>query len=152
LLALIIFQGCQYNPYASSFTTEKPQAADVVGVYELKEQTVNRKGLAALNGKLCSIDLRADGRFTARSVPLMMDSPPADFFEKLVSTTGTWRIDPVGGGGSPGRVWTHWGVYLVSKDMSLEPLGLTGKKSPYGLIITLGDPDSGTVMLFKKVR
>lgn len=82
----------------------------------LTRQTLTPDGLAALQGKRCTIELRADGTFTATNVP----------------------------------PWKHWGVYLESDAVDLDPPGLTGRKPPYGLIYTLGDPDSGDAMIFER--
>ena len=34
----------------------------------------------------------------------------------------------------------------------MQPVGLTGKKPPFGLIFTLGDPDSGDAMMLARVK
>lgn len=44
------------------------------------------------------------------------------------------------------------GVSLKSDDADLDSSGLTGRKPPYGLIYTLGDPDSGKAMIFERTR
>lgn len=45
-----------------------------------------------------------------------------------------------------GESETHWGVRLGSPPSAFA--GFTGDKPPYGLIFTIGDPDTGTVMIF----
>jgi len=151
LLPLIV--GCQYDPYAHLFTTEKPQSADVVGRYSLTKQTVVAGGLSAMKGQSCCVELRADGTFTAANVPPWDgDSPGTTFFDELRSGTGTWRIDNVGSvDDGHGPLKTHWGIHLdVDSHVRLRSAGLTGKKPPYGLIFTLGDPDSGMVMILER--
>jgi len=103
---------------------------------------------------MCMIDLRADGSFTATNVPPWeLDSPGMNFFSALVSGSGKWRIDSVGSIDDGSRpLKTHWGVYLDSDTAKMMPAGLTGQKPPYGLIFTLGDPDSGDAMIFQKAK
>lgn len=152
LSLLLLIQGCQYDPYAHLFTTEKPEPADVVGRYVLTDQTVVAGGLSTMNEKSCVVELQADGTFTAANVPPWeLGSPPASLLSKLLSGSGTWRIDSVGSVDDGwGPLKTHWGVYLDSRDAKMMPVGLTGQAPPYGLIFTLGDPDSGTVMILAK--
>ncbi len=155
LLALLLLTAsCQYDPHAHLYTTKKPQPADVVGRYVLTDQTVVAGGVSALQGKPCVIDLRADGTFTATNVPPWeTDSPGTDFFNTLLSGSGTWRIDSVGSVDDGGRpLKTHWGVYLDSQTVKMEPVGLTGQKPQYGLIFTLGDPDSGDAMILERTE
>ncbi|HZO86063.1 MAG TPA: hypothetical protein VFC26_12665, partial [Verrucomicrobiae bacterium] len=74
-------------------------------------------------------------------------------FDTLISGSGTWRIDSVGSvddGRKPLK--THWGVYLDSSATKFDAVGLTGPKPPYGLICTLGDPDSGEALILERKK
>lgn len=146
--------GCQYDPYAHLYTTEKPEASAVAGRYKLKDQTVSAGGLSALHGKTSIVELRADRTFIATNVPpQQLGSPGTDFFNTLLSDSGTWRLDAVGGVDSGwGSIKTNWGIYFDSKAARISAAALTGKKPPYGLIFTLGDPDSGQAMILEKER
>lgn len=108
--------------------------------------------MSALGGRTSTVELLADGRFTANNVPPQSsETPDARLFKKLLSGSGNWRIDSVGGiDNGLGREQTHWGVYLESPMVHIEAAGLTGTKPPYGLIFTLGDPDSGQAMFFER--
>jgi len=152
--ALLTFLACQYDPHAHLYTTQEPQPADLPGHYALVTQTLTRAGLAALHGKPCDIELRADGTFTARNIPPWQSGPPGEnFFSTLVSGSGRWRVDSVGAIDDGSRqLKTHWGIYLDSPAGKMEPVGLTGQKPPYGLIFTLGDPDSGDALIFEKTK
>jgi hypothetical protein len=154
LILTLLVQGCQYDPHARLYTTEEPQTTNVLGRYTLTSQTLTRDGLTGLRGKPCTIELRADGTFVATNVPPWQPGfPPTNFFDRLVSGSGTWRIDSVGSvddGRKPLK--THWGVYLDSPITKIEPVGLTGQKPPYGLIFTLGDPDSGDAMILERAK
>ncbi len=154
LTILLLAQGCQYDPYAHLYTTEKPQTADVAGLYMLASQTVTQGGLAAFQGKPCLIYLQADGTFTATNVPPWeLGSTGTNFFSSLLTASGTWRIDSVGSiDNGNGSLKTHWGVYLDSPSAKIKPVGLTGQKPPYGLIFTLGDPDGGEAMILERAK
>jgi hypothetical protein len=154
LTLLLVVTGCQYDPHAHLYTTDKPEATNVVGSYVLTSQSLTSGGLATLRGKTCSIELRADGTFIATNVPPWRDGfPPTNFFDTLISGSGTWRIDSVGSvddGRKPLK--THWGVYLDSPTAKFDAVGLRGAKPPYGLIYTLGDPDSGEALILEQKK
>lgn len=154
LLALLLALGCQYDPHARLYTLEEPQKTNVVGHYTLTSQTVTGGGLAALSGKVCAVELRADGTFAATNIPPWQSGfPKTNFFNTLISASGTWRIASVGSvddGRKPLK--THWGVELESPTLRPHPVGLTGSKPPYGLIYTLGDPDSGEAMILERTK
>jgi hypothetical protein len=136
------------------FTTEKPQASDVVGRYTLRNQTIMAGGLTALQGRSCVVNLAADGTFTATNVPeYTFGTPPTNFLNSLVSGSGTWQFDDVGSvDNGTGKLKTHWGVRLATEGEKMASPGFTGKKPPYGLIFTIGDPDSGTVMILERAK
>jgi len=154
LMLLLAVTGCQYDPHAHLYTTDKPETTNVVGKYVLASQTLTSGGLAALRDKVSSIELRGDGTFVASNVPPWQEGFPAtNFFDTLISGSGTWRIDSVGSvddGRKPLK--THWGVYLDSPAAKFDAAGLTSQKPPYGLIYTLGDPDSGQALILERKK
>lgn len=154
LVAIALLQGCQYDPYAHTFTTEKPQTNAVVGRYVLKDQTVVGGGLSAMQGRPCVVELAADGTFVATNVPpFVFGAPPMTSLSSLVSGRGTWQLDSVGGvDNGAGKIKTHWGAHLDSQSPQIQSPGFTGDKPPYGLIFTIGDPDSGTVMILEGAK
>jgi hypothetical protein len=150
--AFLACVSCRYDPYADLYTTQKPLSQDIVGRYKLVRQTVTRDGLPALGERRPTVELLADGKFIAINLP-----PPAapvrdaSFFGRLLSASGNWRIDSVGGvDNGIGRELTHWGVYLEASNADIEPAGLMGANPPYGLIFTVGDPDAGQAMVFER--
>lgn len=153
-LCVLLLAGCQYDPFASRYATKKPDAEDVAGRYELVKQTVKTQGPVALEGRPCFVELRADGTFTATNVPpWTLDTPGTDFFQSLISGTGTWRIAKVGLlDNGLGKTKTIWGVYLDSKQAKFMPANLTGNKPPHGLIFGLGDPDAGQAMILETAK
>lgn len=154
LVLMFLAAGCQDDPYARLCTTEKPQTNDVVGRYTLKDQTIVLGGAEAMKGRPCVVELAADGTFTATNVPpFSPGSPPINSLKLLVSGSGTWRLESVGAvDDGSGQLKTHWGVRLDSVAPKLDAPGLTSNQPPYGLIYSIGDPDSGTVMLFERAN
>ena len=153
LVLVLLAAGCQSDPYAPLLTTAEPQSSDLVGRYVLIKQTLTSEGLAPLEGKICSLELRDDGTFLATNLPPWQEGlPDDDFFTELVSGEGVWRIDSVGGIAShaTGKGETVWGVYLDSNTVEFQPAGLMQNQPPYQLIYTLGDPDSGQVLILER--
>ena len=154
ILTIPLLFGCQYDPFAHRYATEKPSEADVAGSYELVQQTVTTQGLAAMEGRPCEVELHANGTFAATNIPpRVLDAPGKDFFHTLISGTGTWRIDKVGSlDNGFGKLKPIWGVYLDSNQAEFISANLTRNSSPHGLIFGLGDPDAGQVMILEKVK
>lgn len=149
---LLLLAGCPSDPNVDFYTTVEPAAADVAGRYTLTGQTVAAGGLAALKGKECWIELRDDGTFTATNVPSSgSDREDKEFFGTLVSSSGKWKIDAVGSISNYGKKpKTHWGVVFETEEPDIMHMGLTGTTAPFGLLITVGDPDSAKVLVFEK--
>ncbi len=153
LAALALLAGCQYDPYARTFTTEKPETSAVVGRYVLTKQTVVNGGLPAMQGRPCVVELAADGTFKATNVPPRWQGGTAlSSLDLLVSGSGTWRLAELGSvAGGFRKAKPYWGVVLESRGAYvLESAKLTGAKPPYGLIFTIGDGDAGTAMILEK--
>lgn len=151
---LLLISGCQYDPYVEVYTTTKPEKADVAGRYMLTQQTIQPGGLSVFKEDSSVIELRDDGTFTATNLPAQ-DSEPGDekFFSKLVSGSGTWQIDVVGSianGGRPPK--QQFGVQFESENANFKQVGFSGSAPPFGLIITLGDPDGGHVMIYERAK
>jgi len=151
LAVALILCGCQRNPYAHIFTTDKPEPSRVVGRYLLQDQTLVSGGTTAMHGRTCEVVLSADGTFAATNVPpFEFGAPEISSLDSLVSGSGRWRIESVGSiDNGFGKPKTHWGVRLGSVGHPLAFAGFTGQEAPYGLIFTIGDPDSGTVMILR---
>jgi len=149
---VLLIAGCPFDPNVDFYTTVEPAAADVAGRYTLTGQTVAGGGLAVLKGKECWVELRDDGTFTATNVPPSgSDREGEEFFGTLVSSSGKWKIDSVSSiANAGGKPKTHWGVVFETEEPDIMHMGLTGAAPPYGLLITVGDPDSAKVLVFEK--
>ena len=146
-LTMILLAGCQYDPHGDLYLTTEPKAEDVVGTYVLERFDFPQK--ITIAHRNVEVELHADGTFTATNVPpWVLGEPDAPFFSTLLSGTGNWEKAKIGildPGSHP-----MWGVYLRTPDNRIHPAHFTGKKPPYGLIFTLGDPDSGNAILLKR--
>ena len=146
VLIPIALVGCQYDPHANLYTTNEPKVEDSVGTYVL-----DRFDLPIDTSKVqCDVvvELHADGTFAATNIPpWKMDDVTTNFFSQLLNGSGKWEKDTLGTLDDSKRIW---GVYLRTPDNRFHPVDFTGSKPPYGLIFTLGDPDSGYAVLLKK--
>lgn len=147
VLCSLLLVGCQWDPHAPLYTTAEPKTADMVGTYVLDALHLPPAARGAQPEVV--VELRADGTFTAKNVPpWRVDPLDARFLASLVSGEGRWQKSPVGTRGPEGA--EIWGVYLHTPDKGLLPAKLTGSKPPYGLIFTLGDPDSGHAVILSR--
>lgn len=143
-LALV---GCQYDPHANLYTTSEPKAEDIVGTYVL--DAFHLPPEVGSSRPDVRIELYADGTFTATNVPpLEFSTPGTNFFASLLTAAGKWEKDTLGTL-DPGQK-RIWGIYLRTSDSKIHPANFTGDKPPYGLIFTLGDPDSGHAVLLRR--
>ncbi|MEW6305009.1 MAG: hypothetical protein AB1705_16155 [Verrucomicrobiota bacterium] len=147
IVGSLLLAGCQYDPHAHLYTTGEPKTEDVVGTY-----TLERWHLPPEVGNArpdVTVELRVDGTFAATNVPHWeLEMPGTNFFASLLSGTGTWEKATLGTL-DPGSK-RIWGVHLRSPDHRFHPANFSGDKPPYGLIFTLGDPDSGHAVILKR--
>jgi hypothetical protein len=141
--------GCQYDPYATDLTIKEPALKDIFGTYYFEEQTVrNIDGLMAK--KDASINLNADGTYLMTNIPDLTGKQNMKDI-KLISAWGQWEMTTVSGVDNGwGHVKQAWGIRLTAVTESLSTIGFMGEAPNYKLIITYGDPDAGTVMIFAK--
>jgi hypothetical protein len=144
-LALLL-TGCQYDPHADLYTTNEPNTDDIAGTYVLDKFDLPMDSSKAPHD--VEIEIRRDGTFTATNIPpWKMGEASTNFFSQLLSGDGKWEKDTVGTRSDSKRIW---GIDLRTPDNRFAPAALTGEKPPYGLIFTLGDPDSGQAVLLRK--
>jgi hypothetical protein len=145
LFIALVLAGCQHDPHAHLYTTTEPKNEDVVGVYVLDQFHLSLEaGTAHPDVK---VELRADGTFTATNVPpSKIETIDKTFFHSLQSGSGKWEKAQTGMLDSK----TIWGVNLNTPDNRFYPASFTGDKPPYGMIFTLGDPDSGDAIILKR--
>lgn len=133
-------------PPPELYVTTQPKQEDVVGIYQVKQQTITTNGLAVFGDRMCQLDLRPDGSFSVTNYPQW---PYATAF---ISTTGHWRCATIGGVYIRGRSQNFWGIVFSDSDTRIDPLALRSKGAPYDLMLTYGDGDDGTVMTFGRKK
>jgi hypothetical protein len=150
----LLVAGCQYDPYAHLLTTSEPKQEDVVGSYELTQQNIVSGDLEFLQGRRCVLDLHSDGTFSITNYPFWSEafSMTNSKLKSFISQTGRWSCAEVGGVSDGKTYKRNWGIQFSNTTTNLDSLALTGQAPPYGLIMTYGDPDSGTVMIFERKK
>ena len=79
LLALMTLSGCQYDPHAHTYTTEKPSVGDIEGEYELS-QIYMESYAAGIREKIQAlpspptVHIYPDGRLTASNFPYFSET------------------------------------------------------------------------------
>jgi hypothetical protein len=136
-------------PPAEYYVTSQPKLDGIPGRYRLIQQTVNKQGLAILDGRECVIELHADGTFVATNYPQWLQSSATPEF---ISTTGRWSCETIpvsyNGHSCYGIVFSESGR---KESERIAPLALRSDGSPYNLMLDCGgDPDEGKVMTFGK--
>ena len=146
-LASLAVVGCQYDPHANFYTTNEPKAEEVVGTYVL--DAFHLPPEVGSSRPAVVVELHADGTFAATNVPPWeLGTPGTNFFTSLLTATGKWERDALA---TLDAGQKHiWGVQLRTPDSKIHPAYFTGNKPPYGLIFTLGDPDSGHAVILRK--
>jgi len=141
---------CSYAPFADRITTVEPQAVDVVGVYVLSMHTMVPDRTAAPKPGSARIELFGDGTYTATGFPVWTAHELSGYeVQDIISQKGTWQVCSAGSVNDD----TAWGVCLnpAFDNLSITP-DLTHNEPPYGLLFTYGDPDSGNVVEFVRVK
>ena len=147
IILLLALNSCQFDPHAQLLTTNEPAREDVIGTYVV-DRILLPKNLIVGNLNT-TVELHADGTFTAINVPPPIDFlPKSDFNSVLIQSTGKWEIGKTGTQDPGAR--PIWGVYLRDQSIKLLSANFTGEKMPYGLLFQIGDPDSGYAIVLKK--
>jgi hypothetical protein len=158
LVTLLYISGCQYDPHAHAYTTQKPSVKDIEGEYEFSEIYMESyaPGIRDKVHKLASlptVHIYPDGRLTASNFPYFSETRQGfEYrFEDFRSLDTTWEQAVVGGiGDGSGKILDHQGLSLSKLPLHLSSVGFTGTKKIDGLIFGFGDPDSGDAIIFRK--
>ena len=149
--------GCQYDPFADSYTQKKPLASDIPGTYVLSDQTLNDMPidkLTARNGSKSSphqLILYSNGTFSMINMPVWAGdwankSIDEWSISKFQSGSGRWKIEVTRMGDDA----DYWGLTFTSPNISVGNATFSGEKSPYDIIFGYGDPDEGNAMIYEK--
>ena len=157
--AFILAVGCQYNPHAHRFSTHKPAIEEAAGTYVLADVFVDSVK-AGLNKEIggyaatSQIVLRNDG--TARLIRFPVFLAPDSFhytYQGPEDLEARWAIDSTGTVSSGGdHSKTIYGIHFTFPDgrALFDNPTFTGSPRVDGMIFTLGDPDQGEILGFRK--
>ena len=153
-LALVVLGGCQYDPWANDFLTAQPSEKDLVGTYTVDHDSQQRKIRLQPSKQTLRIDNTSRivllDSHTAQFLRVPEESPDLKGLPCSVTGKGSWKLV------KNDKFYTIQ-AYVANeepntpcKDAFGYELMLYGKKPPYKLHITLGDPDSGDAVQFEK--
>jgi len=153
-VSLALLVGCQYDPWADRFLTARPSEEDVAGTYVIDADSQKRNIKLALpqdNGNFAidhSAQIVLSGDHKAQFIHV-----PEDYRGKAacsVTGRGSWHL-------GKNDSFSVVRASIVNEEPNSPCKGdfayelmLYGKRSPYKLHITIGDPDSGDAVQFEK--
>ena len=154
-ILLILLTSCLYSSYADEYLTEEPRIEDIVGVYKFDKQTVNYNlDKDKIRSRHPTIIIKADKTYKIKEIPFFRVSATGENnYMNGVTRKGEWTLETIGSvdyGSS--EIKKHWGILLDSAPEKINSTGLLGKNKADGIIFRYGDPDEGSVMIFRKEK
>jgi hypothetical protein len=152
MLSFVLLVGCQYDPWADRFLTAQPAEKDVVGRYVIDADSKKRTIKLPMShstfpiGHSAKIVLSADYKAEFIHVPEDYNGEAAC----SVTGRGSWRLGKNDSFSVVRASIVNEGPNSQCKGDFAYELMLYGKKAPYKLHITIGDPDSGDAVQFEK--
>lgn len=157
--AFILTAGCQYNPHAHRFSTHMPAIEEAAGTYVLADVFVDSVK-AGLNKEIggyaatSQIVLRNDGTASFLRFPVFLTPDSLHYtYQGPVDLEARWAIEPNGtvssGGDDSQTVFGVRFTFADGRDLFDTPT-FTGSPGVDGMIFTLGDPDQGEILGFRK--
>jgi len=154
VLSLVLLVGCQHDPWADRFLTFQPSEEDVAGTYVIDADSQKRNiKLPQNNGTFPighSAQIVLSGDHNAQFIHV-----PEDYRGEVacsVTGRGSWHL-------GKNDSFSVVRASIVNEEPNSPCKGdfayelmLYGKRSPYKLHITIGDPDSGDAVQFEKQR
>ena len=137
-----------------------PESVDLVGRYQLIAwQSCIPADVAATKNANAdySIELHADGTFTATNVPRALPSDGSDTGDRLeAAVTGQWHVDVVAGtgeyvGGADGFARVQFTSDPTISSANLMH-GVLDEGPPYRLVFVLGDRTEGDGLTFRRIE
>lgn len=140
---VLVASSCGYDPHTAVVVIEEPKPEDVDGVDGIDEETIAWSTLDANRVRLCRVELRSDGTFVARNIPVshFASTSPGELGDR----TGTWSI----GIASGNEHETDWGVHLETHGHRIAA-NLADDRPPHRLVFSLGDPDAGDAIFLQR--
>ena len=151
-LPLVLLLGCQHDPWANRFATAQPSEKEVAGTYAVDAASLKRRINLPMTNSVLPIDASARIVLSNDHTAAFVNVPEDYQGAKPCSVTGrgSWTL---GKNGSfsvvKARISNEETNSPCEGDFGYE-LMLYGKKSPYKLHVTIGDPDHGYAVQFEK--
>ena len=131
-LACTLLAGCQHDPFAHTYSTRKPKASDLAGMWTI-DYGQTTCGPVRASTAPSSLNLSTNGTFT------WTGCPATGHFDSFRVGGGEWSIQ---------RHQEWWALSLSWKKSSFsEELMIRRDTPPYLLNLTVGDPDQGEVVV-----
>ena len=139
---------CQYDPFAHEFTKVRPEKGTLVGVYELDAESAEmlRRKYKVIPPSSRFV-LRGDGTFSITDVPTCWRELKA-CSSATETADGTWQV---------AKIDEWWEVRLhctkiegAASDYT-HGANVRGNHPPQLLHFTVGDPDLGDALAFRKI-
>lgn len=147
-IAVLLLVACQYDPFAHEYTTRKPVEDTLIGRYVPDDESRERlRGRFKIElGSSSELLLRSDRTFLATHLPRCW-SDVSDCVPGWEDWEGTWSLEQ-------DQRWWAAGLHILSRNGKPEnyrmPATLRGNAPPYILHLTIGDPDSGDALAFRR--
>lgn len=148
LLLMAVSIACQYDPFTHEFTRVKPTAEDLIGQYELDNESIEMLRRHDLPKPASRFVLQGDGTFTMSDVPTCW----REVFEcslDLESAKGTWQVVKE-------NEWWVVRLHLTKIQSKTTDYGMVahvrGDHTPRLLHFAVGDPDAGQALAFRKLQ
>jgi hypothetical protein len=91
LLLLVVSMACQYDPFAHEFTSVKPTDEDLIGQYDLDDESIEMLRQHDLPRPSSRFVLQRDGTFAISDVPTCWRDAVECSLD-LESASGTWQV------------------------------------------------------------
>jgi hypothetical protein len=150
--------GCQYDPWADGFLKYQPAEGELVGTYRVDSGTLARRISIPMSTKNLTVSRDSEIVLSANHEVQFIRVPEVaedDTQTCIINGTGSWQL-------TQNSDYVVVNVQIQRKDYgqpvdACQPtyygeLMLYGKKAPYKLHITIGDPDSGDAIQFEKAN
>jgi len=155
LLSFVPLVGCQYDPWADRFLTVEPVEKDVAGTYVIDADSLKRTIKLPMSKSTLPLDRSARVVLSSDHKAEFIHVPEDSLSEGReagcsVTGRGSWRLSKNDSFSVVlARIVNEEPGSPCKGDFAYE-LMLYGKRSPYKLHITIGDPDSGDAVQFEK--
>jgi hypothetical protein len=152
LSALLFLAGCQYDPWANGFVATQPAEQEVAGTYAIDADSQKRSIKIPMSNAAFPVNRTARIVLSPDHKAEFLHVPQDYQGEKACSVTGrgSWNLGKI----------DRYAVVRASivNQESGSPcdgefayeLHLYGKRPPYKLHVTIGDPDAGDAVQFEK--